>query len=62
VNAPVSICGSVLPTNLVVLPMISYDIILGMDWLVRHSAIIDCTWKQVMHKSWGGGEVKYIGS
>jgi hypothetical protein len=28
-KCPVSICGSVLPVNLVVLPMFSYDIIIG---------------------------------
>jgi hypothetical protein len=41
----VSICGSVLPANLVILSMISYDIILKMDWLARHSVIIDYAWK-----------------
>jgi hypothetical protein len=43
----VSICGRALPTNLVVLPMFSYDVILIMDWLTRHSVIIDCVLKQV---------------
>jgi hypothetical protein len=27
--------------------MFSYNIILGMDWLTRHLAIIDCVLKQV---------------
>jgi hypothetical protein len=40
-ECPVSICGRVLPINLVVLPMFSCDVILGMDWLTRHSAVID---------------------
>jgi hypothetical protein len=44
----VSICGRVLPANLVVLPMFCYNIILGMDWLTRHSVIIDCVLNQVM--------------
>jgi hypothetical protein len=52
-ECPISICGRVLPTNLVVLLMFSYDVILGMDWLTRHSVIIDCTWKQVTLKPWG---------
>jgi hypothetical protein len=30
-ECPVSICGRVLPANLVVLPMFNYDIILRMD-------------------------------
>jgi hypothetical protein len=43
----VSIYGRILPSNLVVLPMFSYDVILGMDWLTRHSVIINCVLKQV---------------
>jgi hypothetical protein len=43
----VSIYGRILPSNLVVLPMFSYDVILGMDWLTRHSMIINCVLKQV---------------
>jgi hypothetical protein len=35
-ECPISICGRVLPANLVVLPMFNYDVILGMDWLARH--------------------------
>jgi hypothetical protein len=58
----VSNCGRVLPTNLVVLPMFSYDVILKMDWLVRHSAIIDCALKQVTLTPWGEGKVTYVGS
>jgi hypothetical protein len=60
-ECPVSICGRVLPTNLVVLPMFSYDVILRMDWLMRHSVVIDCARKQVTLKPWGEGEVTYIG-
>jgi hypothetical protein len=61
-ECPVSICGSVLSANLVVLPIISYNIILEIDWLPRHSAIINCIWKQVTLKPWGEGEVMYVGS
>jgi hypothetical protein len=31
-ECPVSICESVPPANLVVLPMFSFDVILEMDW------------------------------
>ena len=61
-ECPVSIYGSVLPANLVILPMISYNVILGIDWLARHSVIIDCTQKQVTLKPLGEGEVMYVGS
>ena len=57
-----SICGRVLLANLVVFPMFSYDVILGMDWLTRHSAVIDCARKQVTLTPWGEEKVTYIGS
>jgi hypothetical protein len=42
--------------------MFSYDIILGMDWLTRHSTIIDCVLKQVTLTPWGKGKVTYVGT
>jgi hypothetical protein len=60
-ECPVNICGRVLPTNLVVLPMFNYDIILGMDWLTKHSMIIDCVLKQVTLTPWGEEKVTYVG-
>ena len=41
-GCPVSIYGRILPANLVVFPMISYNVIFGMDWLAKHLAIINC--------------------
>ena len=38
----VRIASQELTTNLVVLDMVGYDIILGMDWLVAHHASMDC--------------------
>jgi hypothetical protein len=61
-ECPVSIYGRALPANLVVLPMFSYHIILRMDWLRRHSVIIDCVLKQVTLTSWGEGKVTYVGT
>jgi hypothetical protein len=49
-ECPVSICGGVLPTNLVILPMFSYNVILKMDWLSRNLVIIDYARKQVTLK------------
>jgi hypothetical protein len=60
-ECPVSICGRVLPANLVVLPIFSYDVILRMNWLTRHLAVIDCVWKQVTLTPWGEGKVTYVG-
>jgi hypothetical protein len=58
----VSICGRVLPANLVILSMFSYNIILGMDWLTKHLVVIDCALKQVMLTPWGEGKVIYVRS
>ena len=58
----VSISGRVLPVNLVVLPMFSYDVILEMDWLAKYSAVIDCTQKQVTLTPWGERKMMYVGS
>jgi hypothetical protein len=61
-ECPVSICGGVLPANLVILPMFSYDVILGMDWLMKQLVVIDCARKQVTLMPWGEGKVTYVGS
>jgi hypothetical protein len=58
----VSICGRVPPANLVALPMFSYNVTLGMDWLRKHSVVIDCPQKQVTLMLWGEGKVIYVGS
>jgi hypothetical protein len=58
----VSICGRVLPANLVALPMFSYNVTLGMDWLRKHSVVIDCPRKQETFMLWGEGKLMYVGS
>jgi hypothetical protein len=57
-----SICGKILPANLVVFAMFGYDVILGMDWLAKHHANIDCTRKRVTLRPWGDTEVIFVGS
>ena len=37
-------------TNLIALPFHEYDLILGMDWLSKHRAIVDCDKKSVVLK------------
>ena len=61
-ECPVSICGRVLPVNLVVLPMFCYDVILRMDWLTKYSTVIDCTQKQEMLTPCGEERMTYVGS
>jgi hypothetical protein len=38
-ECPINICERVLPANLIVLLMFSYDIILRIDCLMRHSVL-----------------------
>jgi hypothetical protein len=52
----------ILLTNLVVFKMLGYDFILGMDWLSKHHASIDCRRKEITFRSPNGEEFKYCES
>ncbi|KAK9938756.1 hypothetical protein M0R45_015477 [Rubus argutus] len=41
-SCPISVLDIEFPMNLVVLPLGRYDLILGMDWLSKYYAIVDC--------------------
>ena len=45
---PVMIEGRELVADLMVLPVLGFDIILGMDWLANHYATLDCREKKVV--------------
>ena len=47
--------------NLVALDMRDFDVVLGMDWLSRHRATIDCYKKEVKLNRPGKLEVKFRG-
>src|SRR4051812_4943887 len=47
------------PTSLIALKSTNIDIILGMDWLTRYQAILDCTTKSMTLTSPAGTTVKY---
>ncbi|MGS7457219.1 hypothetical protein, partial [Mycobacterium tuberculosis] len=38
-----------------------FDLILGMDWLGRHRAVIDCHRKEIVFTSPEGIEVRFLG-
>ena len=60
-DSRVLIGGQVFPTDLVALDMRDFDVALGMDWLSRHKATLDCYKKEVkLHKPWKL-EVKFKG-
>src|SRR4051812_41269581 len=57
----VEICiqGIIFSSSLVVLPCFDIDVILGMDWLVKYKAKIDCPSKTVMLTHDSGAEIWY---
>ena len=61
-DCPISIGGRILLANLEVFKMLGYDVILGMDWLSKHHASIDCRRKEITFLSPDREEFKYCGS
>ncbi|BBN69306.1 transposable element gene [Prunus dulcis] len=50
-----------LEADLIPLEMVGLDVILGMDWLVKHHASVDCFRKEVLLRSPGRPEVTFYG-
>ncbi|MQM03989.1 hypothetical protein Taro_036790 [Colocasia esculenta] len=46
-DVTVEVEGHQLPARLYALQLRIFDVILGMDWLEAHSAVVDCQWKTV---------------
>src|SRR3954465_15974654 len=57
----VEICiqGVIFSSSLVVLPRFNIDVILGMDWLVKYKAKIDCPTRSMKLTHDSGAEVLY---
>jgi hypothetical protein len=49
-----SLDGQTIRTDLNILPLGSYDMIIGMDWLERHKAILNCYTKILSYKDDSG--------
>ncbi|XP_073120538.1 uncharacterized protein [Henckelia pumila] len=49
-NCKVQMQSLVLRADFIVLKMVDFDAIFGMDWLAQHEAIIDCKWRTVSLK------------
>ncbi|VFQ86370.1 unnamed protein product [Cuscuta campestris] len=60
-NCPLTAHGQALSANLIDLPYKEFDIILGMDWLTEHQAIIDCGLRTVRLKADDGGVIEVKG-
>ena len=60
-DSRILIGGQEFPTDLVALDMRDFDVVLGMDWLSRHRATLDCYKKEVNLHRPGKLEVKFRG-
>ena len=60
-NCAIKINGVVLSTDLIVFPLLELDVILGMDWLTCHQAIVNCYTKEVTFDKPGLNRVIFCG-
>src|ERR1041384_2303702 len=58
-DVEISIQGAIFSASLIVLPRSDIDVILGMDWLVKYKAKIDCPSKTVLLTHDSGAEIWY---
>ncbi|XP_010519160.1 PREDICTED: uncharacterized protein LOC104798681 [Tarenaya hassleriana] len=54
-SVPLEICGCLLAADLIVVPIGGFDIILGIDWLMRYQAYIDCPKRTIWFMDEFGG-------
>ena len=60
-DSRVLIEGQEFPADLIALDIRDFDVVLGMDWLSRHRATLDCYKKEVKLHRPGKLEVKFRG-
>ena len=60
-SCPVLVEGRELPTDLVLLDVIGFDVILGMDWLAQYYATVDCREKEVIFRIPDENEFRFRG-
>ena len=60
-SCPVLVEGRELLANLILLDVLEFDVILGMDWLARHYASLDCREKVVIFKIPNDEEFRFRG-
>ncbi|XP_040946156.1 uncharacterized protein [Gossypium hirsutum] len=59
-DVPLEVQGMIFLADLMELPFGGFDLILGMDWLVKHQVELDCTAKRVVLKTVEDDEVVEI--
>jgi hypothetical protein len=61
-NCPILLGGRTLLAKLVVFGILGFDIILGMDWLSRYGAKIDCRKKEIVFHTSGNEKFRFCES
>ena len=49
-NCPLTVHDREFSVDLIALPFHEFDLILGMDWLSKHRALVDCDKKTILFK------------
>ena len=60
-NCPLMVHDREFSVDLIALPFHEFDLILGMDWLSKHRAIVDCDKKTILLKCYDLSEVTVHG-
>ncbi|VFQ95094.1 unnamed protein product, partial [Cuscuta campestris] len=60
-RCPLSVQGKQFPADLIELPHKEFDIILGIDWLTEHRAVVDCSCWTVRLRAEDGSDVSLSG-
>jgi hypothetical protein len=61
-NCPILLGGRTLLAKLAVFGILGFDIILGMDWLSRYGAKIDCQKKEIVFRTSSNEKFRFYGS
>ena len=54
----VNLNGFLMEVNLNILPLGSYNVLIGMDWLEQHHVMLDCLHKSILCTDSLGNQVK----
>ena len=60
-DIPVMIQDRVMHVDLVVVRLKNHEVILGMDWLGKNRATLDCHWGRVQFESGCGPPIRFQG-
>lgn len=60
-NVPLEVQGVIFSVDLMEFPLGEFDLILGMDWLVKHRVSLDCATKRMILRTAEDDEVIVIG-